>query len=162
MPECMWTDGFSNVISIGQVLDNQEDHLARKASATAVEEYSIGVFGLGCDVQSCAFDVLEQDFQAAVADGNKPFLAALAYNAQEAVFAIDIADLQSDEFRNTQSAAVHHFNHGLVAVASGLAEVDAVDHLLDFFVGKNLGEMSSEGGRGDEQGGVFVGQFLLR
>ena len=145
MPESMWTDGFSDAISFGQVLDNQENHLSGEASATTVQEYSIGKFGFGCIVQSCAFDVLVEDFQAAVTNGHKPFLAALANDAQEAVFAIDIADLQSNEFGNAQTAAIHHLNHRLVAVACGLAEVDAVNHLLDFFVTQHFGEMSPHG-----------------
>ena len=94
-------------------------------------------------MQPCAFDVLVEDLQAAVADGHKAFLAAFAEDAEEAVVAVDVADLQSYEFGDTESAAVHHLDHGFVAVASRLAEVDAVDHLLDFLIAQHLGEMAS-------------------
>ena len=59
VPEGVWADGLGDTISFSQVLDNQEDHLACKACATAVEENRIGEFGFHVDMQSCAFDVLE-------------------------------------------------------------------------------------------------------
>ena len=102
MPERVWADGFGNIIFLRQVLDNQENHLSGQSCATTVEENGVGEFGLYVDVQPCAFNVLEQDFQAVVADGNKPFLAAFAKNAEKAVVSVYIADLQPDEFRNTQ------------------------------------------------------------
>ena len=98
MPKRVRTDDFGDAVSLGQVLDNQEDHLSGEACATTVEKNGVGEFGLHVDMQPCALDVLEQDFQAAVADGHEPFLAAFAENAQEAVFLIYVADLQSDEF----------------------------------------------------------------
>ena len=161
MPESMRADGFVDAILLGEFFHDEEDHLACEACATAVEENGVGEFGFRRDVQSGAFDVLEEDFQAAVADGHEPLLAALADDAEEAVVAVDVADLQPDEFRDAQAAAVHNLNHRLVAVAGGLAEVDAVDHLLDFLVGEYLGEMAPQGGRGDEHGGVGIGDFLL-
>ena len=144
VPESVRADGFGDAVFLSQVLDNQENHLSGQSCATTIEEYNIGEFGFWSDVQSCAFDILEQNFQAGVADGDEPFLAALADNAQETVFSVDVADLQSNEFGNTQSAAVQHFNHGLVAVAIGLAEVDAVDHLLDFLNAQHFGKMSAQ------------------
>ena len=174
MSEGMRADGFVDAILLGEFFHDEEDHLACEACATAVEENGVGEFGFRRDVQSGAFDVLEEDFQAAVADdvleedfqaavadGHEPFLAALADDTQEAVVAVDVADLQPDEFRDAQAAAVHNLDHGLVAVAGGLAEVDAVDHLLYFLIAQHLREMSSQGGRGDEHGGVGIGDFLL-
>ena len=143
VPESVRADGLSDAVSLRQVLDNQEDHLSGQSCATAVEENGVGEFGLHADVQSCAFDVLEHYFQAVVADRHKALLAAFANDAQEAVFSVDIADLQSNEFRNTEAAAVHHLNQGLVAVAVGLAQVDAVNHLLDFLVSQHFGEMTT-------------------
>ena len=143
MPKRVRTNGFGDAISLRQVLDNQEDHLSGQSCATAVEKDGVGEFGLHVDVQPCAFDVLEQDFQAVVADRHKALLAAFANDAQKAVFSVDIADLQSNEFRNTEAAAVHHLNQGLVAVAVGLAQVDAVNHLLDFLVSQHFGEMTT-------------------
>ena len=120
MPERVWTDGFGNAISLRQVLDNQEDHLSGQSCTTAVEKNGVGEFGFWRDMQTCAFDVLEQNFQTAVADGNQALFAAFSNDAEEAIVFIYIADLQSDEFRYTQAAAVHHLNHGFVAVACGL------------------------------------------
>ena len=161
MPECVRTDGFCNTIFLRQVLDNQEDHLSRQSRASAVEENRVGEFGLNVDVQPCAFDVLEEYFQTAIANGYKSFLAAFAEDAQEAVVPIYITDLQSDEFRNTQAAAVHHLNHGFVAVAIGLAQVDAVEHLLDFLVGQHFGQVATQSGRGDQCGWVGFGKVFL-
>ena len=161
MSEGMRADGFVDAILLGEFFHDEEDHLACESCATAVEENGVGEFGFRRDVQPCTFDVLEEDFQAAVADGHEPFLAAFADDAQEAVVAVDIADLQSDEFRDAQAAAVHHLDHRFVAMAGGLAEVDAVDHLLDFLIGKHFGEMTAQGGRGDEHGWVGLGDFLL-
>ena len=154
MPEGVWADGLSDAVFLSQVFDNQENHLACKACATAVEENGVGEFGLGGDVQSCAFNILEEDFQAAVANGYEPFLAAFADDAKKAIITVNVADLQSYEFRNTQSAAIHHLNHGLVAVPRGLAEVDAVNHLLDFLVSQNFGEVAAHGWRGNKQSRV--------
>ena len=98
VPESMRTDGFGDAVSFRQVLDNQENHLARQSRATAVEENGVGEFEFRSNMQPCAFNVLEQDFQAAVADGYEPFLAALANDAEEAIVSVNIADLQSDEF----------------------------------------------------------------
>ena len=120
MSKSMRADGLGDAVLFRQLFHNEEDHLAREACATAVQKDGVGEFGLGRDVQPCAFNVLVEDFQAAVADRDEPFLAAFADDAQEAVFLVDIADLQSDEFRNTQAAAIHYLNHGFVAVASGL------------------------------------------
>ena len=161
MPECVRTDGFCNTIFLRQVLDNQEDHLSRQSRASAVEENRVGEFGFWRDMQTCAFDVLEQDFQAAFADGNKPFFAALADDAEKAVVSVYIADLQPNEFRNTQTAAVHHLNHGLVAVTIGLAQVDAVEHLLDFFVSQYFGQVAAQSGGGNEHGWVGLGKVFL-
>lgn len=161
MPECVRTDGFCNTIFLRQVLDNQEDHLSRQSRATAVEENGVGEFRFWRDMQTCAFDVQEQDFQAVVADGNKPFLAAFAKNAEKAVVSVYIADMQPDEFRNTQPTTVHHLNHGFVAVAVGLAQVDAVDHFLDFLVGQYFGQVAAQSGGGDEDGWVGFGKVFL-
>ncbi len=161
MPKRVRADDFGNTIFLRQVLDNQEDHLSGQSRATAVEENGVGEFGFRCDVQSCAFNVVEQDFQAVVAYGHQPFLAALAEDAEETVVAVYIADLQFDEFRNTQTAAVHHLNHGLVAMACGLAEVDAVNHFLDFLVGQYFGQVAAQSGGGDEDGWVGFGKVFL-
>ena len=76
MSEGMRADGFVDAILLGEFFHDEEDHLACEACATAVEENGVGEFGFRRDVQSGAFDVLEEDFQAAVADGHEPFLAA--------------------------------------------------------------------------------------
>ena len=86
-------DALGDAVLFGEVFHDEEDHLSGEARAAAVQKHGVGEFGLHVDVQSGALDVLEQDFQAAVADGYKPFLAALAEDAQEAVFAINVADL---------------------------------------------------------------------
>ncbi len=161
MSESVRTDGFGNAVFLRQVLDNQEDHLSCEACASAVEENRVSEFGFWRDMQTCAFDVLEQDFQTAIANGYKSFFAAFAEDAQEAVVSVYIADLQSDEFRNTQPAAVHDLNHGLVAVAVGLAQVDAVEHLLDFLVGQHFGQVAAQSGGGDEHGWVGFGKVFL-
>ena len=98
MSKSMWADDLGYAVFLSQVLNNQENHLSGEASSSAIEEYRVCEFGFGRDVYPCAFNILEEDFQAAVADGHKPFLAAFAENAQEAVFLIYVADLQSDEF----------------------------------------------------------------
>ena len=134
MPEGMRADGFVDAILLGEFFHDEEDHLACESCATAVQEYSVGEFGFRRDVQPCTFDVLEEDFQAAVTDGHEPLFAAFADDAEEAVVAVDVTDLQPDEFRDAQSAAIHHLNHRFVAVTGGLAEVDAVDHFLDFLI----------------------------
>ena len=121
VPERVRTDGLGDAVFLRQVLHNQEDHLACEACASAVEEHRVGEFRLRVDVQPCAIDVVEKDAQTAVADGYEPFLAALADDTEEAIVFVYIADLQVGKFRNTQSAAIHHLNHGLVAVAGGLA-----------------------------------------
>ena len=59
MPKRVRADGLGEAVSFSQVLDNQEDHLACKACATAVEENRIGEFGLYVDVKSGSFNVLE-------------------------------------------------------------------------------------------------------
>ena len=93
MSESMRTDGFGNAVSLGQVLDNQKNHLACEACATAVKKHNVGEFWFYVDVQPCALNVLEQDFQAAVADGYKPFLATFAEDAQKPFVPVYIADL---------------------------------------------------------------------
>ena len=100
MSEGMRADGFVDAILLGEFFHDEEDHLACEACATAVEENGVGEFGFRRDVQSGAFDVLEEDFQAAVAYGDKAFFAAFAKDTQEAIFLIDVADLQADELRN--------------------------------------------------------------
>jgi len=79
--ERMRTDGLGDAVFLCQIFHDEENHLSREACSTAVEEHRVGEFGFYVDVQTCAFDVLIEDFQAAVADGYKPFLAALADDA---------------------------------------------------------------------------------
>ena len=98
MSKSMWADDLGYAVFLSQVLNNQENHLSGEASSSAIEEYRVGEFGFGRDVYPCAFNILEEDFQAAVADGHKSFFAALADDAQEAIVTVDVADLQSDEF----------------------------------------------------------------
>ena len=62
MSESMWADDFGDAIFLSQVLDNQENHLSCQTCASAVEEYRIGEFGFGCDMQSRTFYILEEDF----------------------------------------------------------------------------------------------------
>ena len=93
MPKRVWADDFVDAVFFGEFFHDVEDHLTGEACASTVQKDRVSEFGFGCDVQPRSLDVLVEDFQAAVADGNKPFLAALADDAQEAVFLIDIADL---------------------------------------------------------------------
>lgn len=93
MPESMWADGLIDAVSLGQIFDNQEDHLTSKACSTAIEEDRVGEFRIWRDVKPCTLDVLVEDFQAAVADGHKSFLTALADDAEEAVVTVDVTDL---------------------------------------------------------------------
>ena len=143
VPEGVRADGLGDAVALGEVFHDEEDHLSGEARAAAVEEDCVSEFGLRRNVYSGAFYVLVEDLQTAVPDGYQPLLAALADDTQEAVVSVDIADLQPDEFGNTQAAAIHHLNHGLVTVACGLAEVNAVDHLLDFLVGQHFGQMAT-------------------
>ena len=83
--EGVGTDVLMYAVYFSQVFDNQENHLSCQAGATAVEEYGVGVFGFHVDVQSCALNVLEEDFKATVADGYEPFLAAFAEDAQKSI-----------------------------------------------------------------------------
>ena len=64
------TDGLGDAVLFGEVFHDEEDHLAGEACATAVQEYRISEFRFWRDVQPCAFDVLVEDLQAAVADGH--------------------------------------------------------------------------------------------
>ena len=100
MPKSVWTDGFVDAILLGEFFHDKENHLACEACASAVEEDGVGEFGFGRDVQSRAFYVLIEDFQATVANGDEAFLATFAKDAQKAVFLVDVADLQADELRN--------------------------------------------------------------
>lgn len=93
MPERVWADGFGNAIFLRQILDNQEDHLPCEACTTAVEEDCVGELGFYVGVQSGSVDVLEEDFQAAVANRHEAFFAPFAENAQETVFFVYITDL---------------------------------------------------------------------
>lgn len=98
VPEGVRADDLGDTIFLSQVLDNQENHLSGEASSSAVEEYRVGEFGFGRDVQSGAFNVLKQDFQTAVADGHKSFFAALADDTEKTIVTVDVADLQPCEF----------------------------------------------------------------
>ena len=62
MPESVWTDGFVDAVLLGEFFHDEENHLAREACASAVEEDGVGVFGLRRDVQPRTFDVLVEDF----------------------------------------------------------------------------------------------------
>ena len=93
VPKSMRADGLGDAVLFSEFFHDKEDHLSGEASASSVQKHGVGEFGLGVDVQPRTFDVLVEDFQAAVADGDEPFFAALADDAQEAVFLIDIADL---------------------------------------------------------------------
>ena len=62
MPESVWTDGFVDAILLGEFLHDEENHLAREACSSAVEEDGVGEFGFGCDVQPRTFYVLVEDF----------------------------------------------------------------------------------------------------
>ena len=101
VPEGVWADALLDAVALGQLLHQEEHRLACQASASAVEEGRVGELGFHGDVFPCAIKVLIQDFQAGVADGNKPFLAAFAEDAKEPVILINIADLQADQLRNT-------------------------------------------------------------
>lgn len=50
MPKCVWTYGFVYAVLFRQLFHDEEDHLAREARTTAVEENDVGEFGLWRDV----------------------------------------------------------------------------------------------------------------
>ena len=98
MPKRVWADDFVDAVFFGEFFHDEEDHLTGEACASTVQKDRVSEFGFGCDVQPRSLDVLEEDFQAAVADGHEPFLAAFADDAEKAIVTVDVADLQPDEF----------------------------------------------------------------
>ena len=56
------TYGFVDSVLFCQFFHDEKNHLPCKTSPATVEKNGVGEFGFGCDMQSCTFDVLEQDF----------------------------------------------------------------------------------------------------
>ena len=57
-------------------------------------------------------------------DGNEPFLPALAKHTDELLFLKDVAQLQVDQFRNTQATREEHLDDSLVALPLPFRQVD--------------------------------------
>ena len=137
--EGMRADGLVDARERGLLLDDGENHDAGEGRAATVEEKVVLVAGLGGD--GLAVRQVEADFaEGGLRDGDEALLAALAPDADKLFPAVNVAVPEVYQLGDTEAAAVEHLEHGAVAVALGLAEVDAGEDGVDFIDGEDLGE----------------------
>src|SRR5579863_5025296 len=74
------------------------------------------------------------------ADGYETLLVAFADHADIADIGVEAGDAEVDEFADAETAAVHGFEDGLVAVAFGFAVVDLRDDLFDLVEAQDIGK----------------------
>ena len=58
MSKSMRADALGDAVFLCQLFHNEEDHLAREARTSAVEENGVSELGLWRDVQSCSVNIL--------------------------------------------------------------------------------------------------------
>ena len=132
-------DGLVDTRERGLLLDDGEDHDAGEGRAATVEEKVVLEAGLGGD--GLAVGQVEADFvEGGLGDGDEALLAALAPDTDKLFLGINVAVPEVYQLGDTEAAAVEHLEHGAVAVALGLAEVDAGEDGVDFIDGEDLGE----------------------
>lgn len=137
--EGMRADGLVDTRERGLLLDDGENHDAGEGRTATVEEKVVLVAGLGGD--GLAVGQVEADFaEGGLGDGDEALLAALAPDADKLFPAVNVAVPEVYQLGDTEAAAVEHLEHGTVAVALGLAEVDAGEDGVDFIDGEDLGE----------------------
>ena len=142
-------DGLVDTRERGLLLDDGENHDAGESRAATVEEKVVLVAGLGGD--GLAVGQVEADFaEGGLGDGDEALLAALAPDADKLFPAVNVAVPEVYQLGDTEAAAVEHLEHGTVAVALGLAEVDAGEDGVDFIDGEDLGEAHPNLGRFEE------------
>ena len=142
-------DGLVDTRERGLLLDDGEDHDAGEGRAATVEEKVVLEAGLGGD--GLAVGQVEADFvEGGLGDGDEALLAALAPDTDKLFLGINVAVPEVYQLGDTEAAAVEHLEHGAVAVALGLAEVDAGEDGVDFIDGEDLGEAHPNLGRFEE------------
>ena len=67
-------------------------------------------------MRSGQFEIFFEGSHCYFTDWYDSGFATFAVNAEEFVFKIDVADFQISGFRNAQTACVHHFKNGAVAL----------------------------------------------
>lgn len=148
-------DGLGDAGPLGVLLDHDENHGAREVRPAPVEEYI--VFFARFDVHHVAVVVPVVQFLYGFGrDGHEAFLAALAQDADKGFLFVDIAQLEVDEFADTQAAGEENLDDGLVALSFPFAQVDGSLQTVYFFHGKVFGQMLAYLGRLQQFGGVVL------
>ena len=132
-----------------------EDHGPCEFAAAAVEEDNVFAALFDLELFALAFHVEHHGFLRRFADGHEPFFVALADDADEAVGEMEPRESQFGKFADTEPAAVQHFDDGFVAMAFGLAQVNAIEDGLYFRDGEHRRQFPPDLGRVEQLGGVF-------
>ena len=148
----MGADGFGDACGCGAFADDGEDHHAGQFPAVLVEEQDVGrVCRHGH--RAPLVEVVPYLTERGVGDGDEPLFVPFAGDAHDPFFREDVVQPQVHQFAHAQAAAVKHFEDGPVAVSERGAQVDAVDHPADLFVGEGVGQFAGDFGRFDQFGG---------
>ena len=138
------------------LFDEVEDGHPAQRAAVFVEERDVveGRFGGG----GAGVEVAGESGGGDVPEGDEPLFVALADDAHEALFEVNVRDLQVAGLGDAQAAAVEDFEDGAVAEGAPVAggDVHGVEDGADFLDGEDLRQVAPELGRIHAVAGVVL------
>src|SRR6267143_520296 len=105
-------------------------------------------------------EVLFDDGERLLANGNNAFLVAFADAANTADFGIEIRDAQPSELRYTQAGRVQNLKHGALPQAERSLDIGLAQHALDFLEAEIARQGTPDLRRFEVHGRIFRNQVL--
>src|SRR6266576_1551217 len=105
-------------------------------------------------------EILFDDGERLLANGNNAFLVAFADATNTADFGIEIRDAQPRELRYTQAGRVQNLEHGAVSQAERSLDIGLAEHALDFLEAEIARQGTPDLRRFEVDGRIFRNQVL--
>src|ERR1700687_139629 len=116
--------------SIGREYFPHADTTQLRAAAIHEQRGTTGDFAE--QLRPGAAEILFDDGERLLANGNNAFLVAFADAANTADLGVEIGDAQPSELRYTQAGRVQNLEHGAVPKAERSLDIGLAEHALDF------------------------------
>ena len=139
----MGRDGFLNTGSHSLALDHDEYHGSGEMRPTSVEEHIIFLTGLDIHLPTVGkpkFNFVEGFLR----DGYETLFRSFAHHSDVALLYEEVAELECDEFADTQSAGKERFDNRPIALPFPFGEVYACLEHIHLTGGEYLWQMSAE------------------